>query len=128
MIKHRLRIGGVIFALAAGMGGGCHRSASPGGDEAKPLKLAFVTNNTSEFWKIAAAGVHAYEKEANVHVDILQPPNGKVEEQNQMIENMGGAEVADLDAGHMAMISRAADLARILNHLGRPEPADLSSR
>lgn len=52
------------------------------------LKLAFVTNNASEFWKIAAAGVHAYEKEAGVKVDILQPPNGKPEEQNQMIENL----------------------------------------
>lgn len=52
------------------------------------LKLAFVTNNTSEFWKIAAAGVHKYEKEANVQVDIKMPPNGKTEEQNSTIENL----------------------------------------
>jgi pimeloyl-ACP methyl ester carboxylesterase len=37
--------------------------------------------------------------------------------QNQMIENLGGADVIDLDSGHMAMISRPADLARILNQL-----------
>lgn len=52
------------------------------------LKLAFVTNNTSEFWKIASAGVHKYEKEANIQVDIKMPPNGKTEEQNSTIENL----------------------------------------
>src|SRR3954462_2466461 len=52
------------------------------------LKLAFVTNNASEFWKIAAAGVHKYEKEAGVQVDIKMPPNGKTEEQNQILENL----------------------------------------
>src|SRR5581483_9351954 len=52
------------------------------------LKLAFVTNNASEFWKIAAAGVHKYEKEAHVQVDIKMPSNGKVEEQNGIIENL----------------------------------------
>ena len=52
------------------------------------LKLAFVTNNASEFWKIAAAGVHKYEKEAGVQVDIKLPPNGKTEEQNGYLENL----------------------------------------
>ena len=52
------------------------------------LKLAFVTNNASEFWKIAAAGVHKYEKESNSQIDIKMPPNGKTEEQNQIIENL----------------------------------------
>jgi pimeloyl-ACP methyl ester carboxylesterase len=37
--------------------------------------------------------------------------------QNQMIANLGGAETVDLDAGHMAMISRPDDLARVLNQL-----------
>ncbi len=52
------------------------------------LKLAFVTNNASEFWKIAAAGVHKYEKETNTQIDIKMPPNGKTEEQNQIVENL----------------------------------------
>lgn len=52
------------------------------------LKLAFVTNNASEFWKIAAAGVHKYEKEAGVQIDVKLPPNGKTEEQNSIIENL----------------------------------------
>jgi ribose transport system substrate-binding protein len=57
-------------------------------DPARPLKLAFVTNNTSEFWKIAANGVHKYEAEGKVQVDIKMPPNGRTEEQNQIIENL----------------------------------------
>ncbi len=52
------------------------------------LKLAFVTNNASEFWKIASAGVHKYEKEAGVQVDIKQPTTGKVDEQNQILESL----------------------------------------
>ena len=86
----------------------------------KPLKLAFVTNNASEFWKIAAAGVHAYEKEANVKVDILQPPNGKVEEQNQMIENLvsqgynGIAISAIAPADQVDVINSAAKKCKII--------------
>jgi ribose transport system substrate-binding protein len=65
----------------AGEGGG---AAAP----AKMVKLAFVTNNTSEFWKIAAAGVHKYEKEGKVQVDIKLPPNGTTEDQNQILQNL----------------------------------------
>lgn len=53
-----------------------------------PLQLAFITNNSSDFWKIAAAGVHRYEKEAHVHVDIKMPPTGAVAEQKQILENL----------------------------------------
>src|SRR5262245_51995063 len=72
---------------------GCRRespeAAKPAAQDAAPLlKLAFVTNNTSEFWKIAGNGVHKYEREGKVQVDIKMPPNGKTEEQNQILENL----------------------------------------
>jgi ribose transport system substrate-binding protein len=73
----------VAFSVACGGGGG--GSASP---EPKVVKLAFVTNNTSEFWKIAGNGVRKYEGEGKVQVDIKMPPNGKTEEQNQILENL----------------------------------------
>jgi ribose transport system substrate-binding protein len=81
---------GTVAALAATFAlslaaGGCDR----GGDEsAKVVKLAFVTNNAAEFWKIASNGVHKYERESKVQVDIKMPPNGKTEEQNQILENL----------------------------------------
>jgi len=54
----------------------------------KVIKLAFVTNGVGEFWKIASAGVHAYEKEAKVQVDIKMPPTGAASEQNEILENL----------------------------------------
>jgi len=54
----------------------------------KVLKLAFVTNGVGEFWKVASAGVHAYEKEGKVQVDIKMPPTGAAAEQNDILENL----------------------------------------
>ncbi|KYF82189.1 hypothetical protein BE17_24125 [Sorangium cellulosum] len=62
---------------------------APGGDsKPKIVKLAFITNNASEFWKIAQAGVRKYEQESKVQVDVKMPPNGTTEEQNQIVENL----------------------------------------
>ncbi len=76
--------------LALALSGGCQGGGSggSGAEPAKAVKLAFVTNNTSEFWKIAGNGVHKYELEGKVQVDIKMPPNGKTEEQNQILENL----------------------------------------
>jgi ribose transport system substrate-binding protein len=63
-------------------------SAAEAPAPSKVLKLAFVTNGVGEFWKIASAGVHAYEKEAKVQVDIKMPPTGSADEQNQILENL----------------------------------------
>jgi len=54
----------------------------------KVLKLAFVTNGPGEFWKVASAGVHKYEKEAKVQVDIKIPPTGSAAEQNDILDNL----------------------------------------
>src|SRR5207247_8850270 len=82
-------IGAALLGAAVVLGtSGSRKEGDSEADKNANLKLAFVTNNASEFWKIAAAGVHKYEKEAGVQVDIKMPPNGKVEEQNQIIENL----------------------------------------
>src|SRR4051812_6510974 len=81
---------GAIALFATGAG--CNRSsgggAAAGGGSAKVLKLAFVTNNASEFWKIAAAGIRKYEQEAKVQVDVKMPPSGATDEQNQILQNL----------------------------------------
>jgi len=77
-----------VLVLVLGMAVGCKKNEGGGGGEAKVLKLAFVTNNASEFWKIAAAGIHKYEQEAKVQVDIKTPPTGTTEEQNQILQNL----------------------------------------
>jgi ribose transport system substrate-binding protein len=70
--------------------GGGAASASSGAPAATPktVKLAFVTNNPSQFWKIAEAGLRKYEKEAKVQVDLKMPPNGTPEDQNQILQNL----------------------------------------
>jgi ribose transport system substrate-binding protein len=79
----------LALAWAGGCGSGQEAARSPAAEKAAAgLKLAFVTNNTSEFWRIAANGVHKYEAEGGVQVDIKMPPTGKTEEQNQILENL----------------------------------------
>jgi pimeloyl-ACP methyl ester carboxylesterase len=51
------------------------------------------------------------------YIRLLRDASISLEVQNQMIENLGQADVVDLDAGHMAMISRPRDLADIINAL-----------
>jgi hypothetical protein len=51
------------------------------------------------------------------YVRLTEDAIVSLETQDRMISNLGGAEVVDLDSGHMAMISRPADLARVLNQL-----------
>jgi ribose transport system substrate-binding protein len=96
-IKTACKVSSVALALmlAAAPSGGCNRKtggegtgAPPTTPEAKLVKLAFVTNNTSEFWKIAAAGIRKYEQEGKVQVDVKLPPNGTPEDQNQILQNL----------------------------------------
>jgi len=74
----------------------------------KILKLAFVTNNAGEFWKIAQAGIKKYESESKVQVDVKIPSNGQVEEQNQILENLASQ---GYDAVAVTAIAPAAQVA-----------------
>ena len=80
-------VASALVALALSANAGCNRK-SGGSGEAKLVKLAFVTNNPSEFWKIAAAGIHKYEQETKVQVDVKMPPSGTTDEQNQILQNL----------------------------------------
>jgi ribose transport system substrate-binding protein len=74
----------VAVAVAVVPGFGCNR----GGGANAPKKLAFVTNNSSEFWKIAKNGIKKYEAEGKIQVDVKEPPTGTVAEQNQILESL----------------------------------------
>ena len=109
-----------VFVAAAGLAltagaGGCKRDAGTPGTaggpasgpaanpnrvrhvvkapDGQPVRLAFVTNNPSEFWRLAANGVKKYVDEATargdkVTVDVKLPQNGQVAEQNQILEDL----------------------------------------
>ena len=110
-----------LAAVALALSSGCQPSGPASqASGSGPLKLAFVTNNASEFWKLAANGVHKYEAEGKVQVDIKMPQNGQTEEQNQIIENLVSqgynaiavSVVAPKD--QTAMLDRAAAKTRLI--------------
>jgi ribose transport system substrate-binding protein len=68
-------------------------SASNGGanstTSAKELKLAFVTNNASDFWTIARKGVEKADGElADVTVEFKLPGEGTAAEQKRIIDDL----------------------------------------
>jgi ribose transport system substrate-binding protein len=55
----------------------------------KELKLAFVTNNASDFWTIARKGVEKAEKELpNVHVEFVIPADGTAADQRTHLDDL----------------------------------------
>jgi len=52
----------------------------------KAVTLAFVTNNPSDFWQIAKAGVNKAEKEFGVTCNFMMPPDSSVAEQQRIVE------------------------------------------
>jgi ribose transport system substrate-binding protein len=55
----------------------------------KSIKLAFVTNNVSDYWKLAHGGVNKFVKDnPGIQVEFKSPPNGKPEEQNVILEQL----------------------------------------
>src|SRR5207302_1208678 len=72
-------------AVLAGFGGG-----NGGGSAQRPgvVKVAFISNNPFEFWKIAQRGTEKAAAEFAVEVDFRMPPNGTSEEQRRFIEDL----------------------------------------
>jgi ribose transport system substrate-binding protein len=94
-------------------GGAAGASSGAPAAEAKIVKLGFVTNNPSQFWKIAEAGLRKYEKEAKIQVDMKMPPNGTPEDQNQILQNLASQ---GYDAIAVSVIA-PKDQLRILNEV-----------
>jgi ribose transport system substrate-binding protein len=88
-------------------------SGAPAAGSAKVVKLAFVTNNASQFWKIAEAGLRKYEKEAKIQVDMKMPPNGTPEDQNQILQNLASQ---GYDAIAVSVVA-PKDQLRVLNEV-----------
>jgi ribose transport system substrate-binding protein len=57
-------------------------------DSGKPVRVAFVTNNTSDFWTIAEAGTKKAAAELGCDVMFRKPSMGTAQEQQQIIEDL----------------------------------------
>ncbi|HEX8912235.1 MAG TPA: sugar-binding protein [Humisphaera sp.] len=107
-------------APTSGAGGGTAAVAKVEPPSAKkpdgsPYRIAFVTNNTSDFWKIAKAGVKKYEAEGKVQVDVKMPTDGKTPaEQNQILNDLS---TQGYDAIAVSVIAPDAQ-ADLLNRVG----------
>src|ERR1044072_1306656 len=60
-----------------------------GGGSGTKHKLAFVTNNPSEFWTIARKGTEKAVKEIpNIEVDFRIPADGTAADEQRIIDNL----------------------------------------
>lgn len=83
-------------SLLAGCGGGANTATNAGanaGNSApaagKEIKLAFVTNNASDYWTIARKGVEKADGELNdVKVEFKLPGEGTAAEQKRIIDDL----------------------------------------
>lgn len=83
-------------SLLAGCGGGTNTATNAGanaGNSAtaagKEIKLAFVTNNASDYWTIARKGVEKADGElADVKVEFKLPGEGTAAEQKRIIDDL----------------------------------------
>ncbi len=86
------------------------------------VRLAFVTNNPSDFWKIAEAGVRKAEQEFDVECEIQMPPNGTADDQQRIVEalmakGISGMAISPNDAqNQIDIIDRAAEVMNVICH------------
>jgi ribose transport system substrate-binding protein len=74
----------VLIASCKGGGG-----SSGGGGASKSLRLAFVTNNASDFWTIARKGTEKADAELNdATVEFRIPSDGTAAEQKRLIDDL----------------------------------------
>jgi ABC-type sugar transport system substrate-binding protein len=105
-----------LFALACGAEPPNETaSATASGEaEAESIRLAFVTNSSSDFWAVARAGIRRAEREFDVEVDFQVPGRGTAAEQRQIIETLiakgvQGMAVSVLDPkGSIGILDEAA--------------------
>ena len=116
----RLMLSFVCALLCTLILAGCQPAVSPtnntgGGGAGTVHKLAFVTNNASDFWIIARKGTEKAAKEIpGIQVEFRIPADGTATEQQRIIEDLlalgyHGMAISPVDpANQTAMLNRAA--------------------
>jgi ribose transport system substrate-binding protein len=86
----------------------------------KTLKLAFVTNNSSDFWTIARKGVEKADEElANVEAEFRMPTEGTAANQTQVVDDLlakgvDGMAISPVDpANETDLLNKAAGQALV---------------
>lgn len=93
---------------------GCGQSGAPASGAGGKVRVAFVTNNASDFWKIAEAGTQKATAELGCEVLFRIPSTGTAQEQQRIVEDLitvgvSGIAISPKDpANQTAMLNRAA--------------------
>ncbi|HEX6043719.1 MAG TPA: sugar-binding protein [Pyrinomonadaceae bacterium] len=122
----RLTLSFVCALLCALILAGCQPAATPtnstnGGGGGGKHKLAFVTNNASDFWIIARKGTEkAVAEIPGIEVEFRIPADGTATEQQRIVEDLlakgiHGIAISPVDpANQIAMLNRAASQALVV--------------
>src|SRR5439155_21172529 len=80
-----LKLGRFLIPLAAAAAVALIPACNSG--PKKPF-VAFISNNSHEFWTIAKKGTEAASKEIDFEVEFKMPPNGTSDDQRRFIEDL----------------------------------------
>ena len=96
-------------------------SGSAASTSGKKVRLAFVTNNASDFWTIARKGVEkAQTEDPNIDVQFLIPADGSAAEQKRLVDDaivkgLDGMAISPVDpANQTQMLNDAAKQAIVV--------------
>src|SRR6187431_3755674 len=105
----------MVLVSVIALSTGCRSQESAGTGGAKVLKLAFVTNNSADFWTIARRGVEKADAElADVETEFRLTSDGTAAEQQRIVDDLltkkvAGIAISPVDpANQVAMIDAAA--------------------
>jgi len=113
----------VLLALGIGCNSKQEKPRAEAGSAVKTvpqgtrLKLAFVPNAPTAFWNLAVHGLKRFENETGVHVELKYPPNGKVEEQNQILEDLASQGYQGVAVSVIAPDDQIREINRALERL-----------
>lgn len=100
----------LAFALTS-CGSKKQTATSPDASGSKPsVRVAFVTNNVSDFWKIAEAGVKQAEKDFDVKCDVRMPTQGTALEQKEILQDLIVKKVSGIAISPVSPDAQTADL------------------
>ena len=105
----------VVFVLClVATAAGCRSSDDRDAGGAKILKLAFVTNNSADFWTIARRGVEKADAElADVEVEFRLTPPPEAAEQQRIVDDLltkgvDGIAISPVDPQNQTLLLNAA--------------------
>jgi ribose transport system substrate-binding protein len=116
-----------VWSLVGLLAFGCGRTGSSSPDPAErsgpaKVRVAFVTNNASDFWQIARAGVKKAEIEFHAGCDFRMPPEGTAADQQRIVETLiaqgiQGMAISPNDAeNQVELINRACKSMHVITH------------